>query len=233
MGDISIIARRLTPELVQYGWSGNGGYYKTVGQLLLDEYNTPERVKYLFSLGQLSGLYLPYSEKTTYWLKTTPTGQPHWVDDTERRIFSRIVFIDYGYFYDADEKWYYVRPGPFRIKMPLELVAHHLNEDGLEFEFVGREVEALVIQKIQKIYHSNEQLQNRLSEKGLDQAAVETALADCLSKEHSVYQLFDRHERIFRQFDDWVLIRTDDFNIEITDVVMRLKEEEHIETINW
>lgn len=91
MGDISIIARRLTPELVQYGWSGNGGYFKTVGQLLLEEYNTPERVKYLFSLGQLSGLYLPYSEKTTYWLKTPPTGQPHWVDDTERRIFSRIV----------------------------------------------------------------------------------------------------------------------------------------------
>lgn len=54
MGDISIIARRLTPKMVQYGWSGNGGYYSAVGALLLEEYNTPERVEYLFSLGQLS-----------------------------------------------------------------------------------------------------------------------------------------------------------------------------------
>lgn len=50
MGDISIIARRLTPELVQYGWSGNGGYYSAVGALLLEEYNKPEMVKYLFGL---------------------------------------------------------------------------------------------------------------------------------------------------------------------------------------
>lgn len=28
MGDVSIIARRLTDGHVQYGWSGNGGYYK-------------------------------------------------------------------------------------------------------------------------------------------------------------------------------------------------------------
>jgi len=31
MGDISIIARRLSDRYVQYGWSGNGGYFKTVG----------------------------------------------------------------------------------------------------------------------------------------------------------------------------------------------------------
>ena len=88
MGDISIIARRLTPEYVQYGWSGNGGYYRSVGALLLEEYNTPERVEYLFGLGQLSHLFLPHSEETTHWLRTSPTGQPHWVDNTERKIFS-------------------------------------------------------------------------------------------------------------------------------------------------
>ena len=31
MGDVSIIARRLEDGHVQYGWSGNGGYYKVVG----------------------------------------------------------------------------------------------------------------------------------------------------------------------------------------------------------
>ena len=34
MGDISIIARRLEDGHVQYGWSGNGGYYKVVGNRL-------------------------------------------------------------------------------------------------------------------------------------------------------------------------------------------------------
>lgn len=30
MGDVSIIARRLEDGNVQYGWSGNGGYYKVI-----------------------------------------------------------------------------------------------------------------------------------------------------------------------------------------------------------
>ena len=107
-----------------------------MGALLLEEYNKPEMVKYLFGLGQLSHLFLPYSEETAHWLRTSPTGQPHWVDDTERKIFSRIMFVDYGYFYDSDGKWYYVVPGPFRIKMPLELVGNHLDEQGYEFDYL-------------------------------------------------------------------------------------------------
>jgi len=31
MGDISIIARRLPDKGIEYGWSGNGGYFKNVG----------------------------------------------------------------------------------------------------------------------------------------------------------------------------------------------------------
>ena len=52
MGDISIIARRLGDGHVQYGWSGNGGYYSMVGARLLDWYQDPKDVEYLFSLGQ-------------------------------------------------------------------------------------------------------------------------------------------------------------------------------------
>ena len=32
MGNVSIIARCLPDGHVQYGWSGNGGYFKVVGQ---------------------------------------------------------------------------------------------------------------------------------------------------------------------------------------------------------
>lgn len=52
MGDVSIIARRLEGGHVQYGWSGNGGYYKVVGIRLLLWYLEPEDVEYLFGLGQ-------------------------------------------------------------------------------------------------------------------------------------------------------------------------------------
>ena len=52
MGDVSIIARRLEDGHVQYGWSGNDGYYKVVGVRLLLWYLEPEDVEYLFGLGQ-------------------------------------------------------------------------------------------------------------------------------------------------------------------------------------
>lgn len=48
MGDISVIARRLSDKYIQYGWSGNGGYFSTVGTRLLTWYNTPDMVKYYF-----------------------------------------------------------------------------------------------------------------------------------------------------------------------------------------
>ena len=64
------------------------------------------------------------------------TGEPCWLDQTERMIFSKMAFADYGYFYDTDQKWYYIIPGPFRIKMPLELVYNNLDEDDFEFDFL-------------------------------------------------------------------------------------------------
>lgn len=63
MGDISIIARRLDDGQVQYGWSGNGGYFRNVGNKLLEWYDSPELVEYLFGLGELMNIGLPGSDK--------------------------------------------------------------------------------------------------------------------------------------------------------------------------
>lgn len=93
MVDIGIIARRLSPDYVQYGWSGNGCNYKSSGSILQEYYNTPELVEYLFGLGQLSLLFTPYSEKENDRLRDTPTGKPHWVGQSEREIFSKIMFM--------------------------------------------------------------------------------------------------------------------------------------------
>ena len=79
MGDISIIARRLDDGHVQYGWSGNGGYFRNVGMRLLAWYDDPEKVEYLFGLGECWHLGKPRSENGGYgWFYTTqPTGDQH------------------------------------------------------------------------------------------------------------------------------------------------------------
>ena len=71
MGDVSIIARRLEDGHVQYGWSGNGGYYKGVGVRLLSWYQKSEDVEYLFRLGQTRLIGKRGSEYGGYhWLET-------------------------------------------------------------------------------------------------------------------------------------------------------------------
>lgn len=141
MGDISIIARRYHDGRVRYGWSGNGGYMKSVGAVLLEWYRDPEAVDYLFSLGELQHLGAPHSEENREkWptiLATVLGGSPLEESTTERDIFSRIAFIDYAYLYDVDGRWYYVNPGEIVLKIPLELVARHLSAGGREYGYLN------------------------------------------------------------------------------------------------
>ena len=63
MGDTSVMARRLEGgKYVQYGWSGNGGCFCNVGGRLLSWYDDPEKVEYLFGLGQMKFIGKPGSE---------------------------------------------------------------------------------------------------------------------------------------------------------------------------
>ena len=137
MGNISIMARRFSDGHVQYGWSGNGGYYSFTGAHLLEWYQNSDAVEYLFGLGQTACVGRVGSENGGCSIMETnaPTGRPFWLGNTEREIFSKINWIDYGYFYDLDHKWYYIIPGPFRIKLPLELVKNNLDKAGYEFEY--------------------------------------------------------------------------------------------------
>ena len=57
MGDTSIIARRLSEQYVQYGWGGNGGVYYPKGEILLEDYDDPDTVEYLFGLGLMSHIW--------------------------------------------------------------------------------------------------------------------------------------------------------------------------------
>ena len=235
MGDISIIARRLKDGHVQYGWSGNGGYFTSVGVRLLLWYQKPEDVEYLFELGQTRLIGKKGSEKGGFGIFESHdlTGEAFWLGRTERVIFSRIMFIDYGYFYDLDHKWYYIIPGPFRIKMPLELIENHLNEENYEFEYL-EEIEDKIIKYILNEYReSHPDFMKYVEKEGY--YVPEVMKDEDIKREGriSVMRFYDKYRKIFKYFDDWILIKTNNDDTEITDIVVKKKSDDHIETCEW
>ncbi len=233
MGDVSIIARRLADGHVQYGWSGNGGYFRNVGLRLLSWYDNPEKVEYLFGLGELSLIGKPGSEHGgSEWFAThKPTGRPHNLGTTEREIFSRIAFIDYGYFYDTDNQWYYVMPGPFRIKIPLMNIYYATNEgEEYEFDYLGKIQQEIARYMLGDYLAEDTAFAALLKDK---KTAPEELLAELLKEGNSLYHLFDHHRGVFAYFDDWILAVTDEDDRKITRYILKPKTEKHIETIAW
>lgn len=51
--------------------------------------------------------------------------------------------------------------------------------------------------------------------------------------ESYVHMLWSHHRDVFNYFDDWVLIRANEDNTEIRDILLHKKERNHIETIEW
>lgn len=227
MGDISIIARRLSDQYVQYGWSGNGGYFKSVGARLLAWYNDSDSVEYLFGLGQLRHLWKPHSETDSSIIRTDPADIPHWVSPSEQWIFSKIAFIDYGYFYDADHTWYYVKPGPFRIKLPAALVEANLDEDDLEFSFLEK-VSHLILDEIFSVRYAG-----CLEHSGYDRETLQRTRDDLSQKESPLYELWRHHKPVFDCFDDWVVVRPDESGKKVGEILLRPNAEHHTETIFW
>ena len=48
-----------------------------------------------------------------------------------------------------------------------------------------------------------------------------------------IHKLFEEYREIFDYFDDWIVICADKENNNISEIIMKAKEEEHIETIEW
>lgn len=233
MGDASIIARRLQDGHVQYGWSGNGGYFGIVGMRLLLWYQKPEDVEYLFELGQTRFIGRKGSEMGGFprFESHALIEEPFWLGRTERAIFSKIAFIDYGYFYDLNHRWYYIIPGPFRIKMPLELIEENLDEDGKEFEYVSK-IEDKILKYIFIEYIQNDRDFKRYLER--EGYCPETVMENIKDEgKMLVMKLYDHYKRIYEYFDDWILIKTNDENTDITEIVLKRKGEKHLETIQW
>lgn len=232
MGDISVMARRLSDGSVQYGWSGNGGYYQNTGMRLISWYNDPEKVDYLFGLGQTGRIGRPGSEdENEEWYFTHDlTGYPFWQGTSERQIFSKIAFVDYGYFYDTDNKWYYVVPGPFRIKIPLEFITEYLNENDCDFEFdFIDQIRFRVIIYIFKVYYNEDSEFRDFLAENFD-VSVQDIFFTLLLDNYPISCLYDKYNQIYRYFDDWVVVGREEGKYTFK---VKKKEEKHIETIEW
>ena len=238
MGDVSIIARRLEDgKHVQFGWSGNGGYYRVVGNRLLCWYDDPVKVEYLFGLDQMRFIGKPGSEKGGESLVNTnvPDNMPHWLGKTEREIFSKILFIDYGYFYDLDNTWYYVIPGPFRIKIPLMYIHKHLDDRNFEFDERGR-IEHRLIEYILGDYIENDgKLQLIVKDhypEGIEEIRRQVFTVEGFETPCSIF--WKNYKPIYEYFDDWAVVKVSEDMEEITGLVIRERQEsDRVETIYW
>lgn len=233
MGDTSIIARRLSDRHVQYGWSGNGGYFSTVGNRLLEWYDDPDMVEYLFGLGQLRHLWAPHSEGSDSRFRTIPDGVPHWVGSSEQQIFDRIAFVDYGYLYDSDHTWYYVTPDPVHLKIPLKLVARNLDDRQQEYSFLDQ-MRRQVLSKMLDMCRHDPDIRQRLAGAGYDhEEVIRVAERDLVETIGPVETVWQTHRLIYDIFDDWVVIQADEGGAKVGDILLRPRGETHVETICW
>lgn len=233
MGDVSIIARRLADGHVQYGWSGNGGYFKNVGLRLLAWYDDPEQIEYLFGLGELALIGKPGSEDggDRWYYTHKPIGYPHSLGTTERQIFSKMAYIDYGYFYDTDLRWYYVIPGPFRIKIPLMHIYYATDEgEEDEFEYLHGVRQEIVRYMLGDYLAEDAAFAALLAEKQIEPSEL---LAELMEADFPIYQFWDWHKDLFSYFDDWILAVTEDQDRKIARYILKPKAENHVETIEW
>ena len=250
MGDISIIARRLLDGHVQYGWSGNGGCLGTCGVILSTLYDTPELVDYLFSLGQLELIGAPHSELEGCWYRNRPTGQPHWLGNSERDVFSKIAFVDYVYFYEeAEQRWFFIYPcSAFVVKTPLDWCIERItaytpsDDDRLDQGKLLHELNSSVLLQFLDKYDSDEGFRkycNSISHcDGEVMITPETVdnfrsiVKKCRDDDY-IIPIFDMcrntlFDDMVKYYDCWTVYDTD------TDkIIFHRRTDAHVETINW
>ena len=238
MGDVSVIARRLSDKYVQYGWCGNGGVFSSIGIRLWEDYNSPDMVEYLFSLGQLRSLWSPGSENSSYLFRTEPTGRPHWVGTSELDIYSKIAFVDHSYFYDGDHQWYYIVPTVMWTKVPISLLVAHLNERGDICPEFRLALETTVFDAVRSHYHNDERFQAYVARLGYDDNRMDQLGQEIKNSGDKLFY-FNNCEplktlkNLYRYFDLWAVAKEDESGRGIGRVLLRAKSEPYIETIFW
>ena len=234
MGSPGIIARRLSDGRVEYGYAGLGGYYRFMGKRLLDLYNTPELVDYLFGLGELRQLGLPYSESGGEHILLTNIldGHPHRVGQSEEDIWNRIAFVQTAYFYENDGHWYHIEPGVFRIKMPLEHIKH-ITRDGEddEFEYI-EQMQVNILKYVLGEYLNNDPMfAQHLENCGVTASQImESLFATSGDAADPLRRFWWNFRNVAKYFDPWIMVQTDAEYLKVCRYVLRRRAEKHVET---
>ena len=245
MSTFCVIARRLeSGTRVQYGSGGIGGCFREAGVKIMEWYDKPEMVEYLFDLGQLKYLGIPGRESCSakrlddWYYKHEMTEIPHWLGRSEEEIFSRGYFSEYAYFYDLDNRWYFVINSLFCIKIPLAYMYKHMEEIEDDFR-EERKIKTKIAEHLLGEYYEADKEFHVFFEKTYPRGIE--SLKKAFSEESYYRSPPFWGDKEFRKtceyFDHWVVIKTNDDDTAIREIIIKKKQnntsEKRIETIYW
>ncbi len=141
------------------------------------------------------------------------------------------------YFYDIDDKWYYVLPNTFLIKVPLEYLGVRYIKSKGEFNSCDEcvQIDKLVAKCIlEEWYSTNDCFQSYVCEHYPQ--GIESIKQDVYNGEDNpCHLLYLKYSLIYEWFDDWAVVNINESNTEIEGIVLRPRqdEENRVETIDW
>ena len=106
---------------------------------------------------------------------------------------------------------------------------------GDEGEYAAEVLEKIVLYVLTEYAQENPEFAAFVEEDGFSLEAILENIREenLLSSLYASCFFFKRYGRLFRYFDDWVVIKTNEDDTEITDIVVKKREAKHIETCYW
>lgn len=224
MNGITVIARRRADGTLEHGWIGTDGSFEVTGRLLEEYYSDARSLDYLFSLGQLTQIGKPGSAGQDEPLSLKRMGIPYIESSSEADIFENSPLIDCAYLYDLDQRWHWLKPGPFITKIPLSLIMGVKDRHGDAYGFL-QGLDELILQRILiDLPQDDPELASIISNHG---SLYERLKED----EHPLETLAKEAEDITDYLDRWIVISADTDGRKIADISIQKRSETHTETI--
>ena len=121
--------------------------------------------------------------------------------------------------------------GAFRIKIPLHYIAEHLDDRGYEFDERDHIIRCVLKYFLLEFVPAFPEIKEITAsyEKPYEEIVSQVTEAD-----YPDHELFDHYNNLYEAMDDWVVVKTDEGNENITQIIMKKKQgENRIETVDW
>ena len=116
--------------------------------------------------------------------------------------------------------------------MPCVLVETHLDDNDYEFDFRKQLIDDILRYIFTDYVERDVEFQAFLTEKGLTPKKIINDIKEDNSL-LSDLKFFDYHKSVFRYFDDWIVVETNEDEDEVTGFILKKKTKKHIETCEW